>query len=486
MKKHRLSVPSLVLFVSTIFLFFSCKKVNESTELGGPLVPEIDNVTTFETFLATETDNRILEDTNFVGYQDPIAIGAITNDPEFGQTIGNGYFNISSPVYHAYPFTSRENLVIDSVVLSLRYSGIYGDSNSLQTVRVYEVAPTETSFNDDSLHRLNRADFATTGPELGSATFIPSRLKDSVSIIRKDTVKVANVLRIRLSNSLGQRFANFDTNNDPATGGFYNDTLFKQLFRGLAIKAEAGTGNGLAYFLPSNASTNLTVYYKATINGVLDQSSVVFTHRTGGQANTIRRTAGGGWATYLGNGTPADDKLYIQSTPGSFGSIRIPALSTFSNSVIHLAELVVSRLPSAQENIFTAPPILFLDHVSANDSVYTFPKDMQLELTPSQGAIFGTVNFNAFGGRIRPTDNKYHFNITGYVQDLVIGREANHTLRLSAPYFTEIRHKPLGNGNNFVAIPVANFVSNGRVVVAGGSHADPALRLQLRVVYSKI
>ena len=52
-------------------------------------------------------------------------------------------------------------------------------------------------------------------------------------IIRKpgDTIRISNVMRIRLDNSFGVRLKNYDTSN-----AYKSDSLFKTKFRGLAIK----------------------------------------------------------------------------------------------------------------------------------------------------------------------------------------------------------------------------------------------------------
>ncbi len=94
----------------------------------------------------------------------------------------------------------------------------------------------------------------------------------------------------------------------------------------------------LTYIEPSNTNgTTLIVYYRVKKGGTIDTTSASFFHllRTngivGGQANIIKRTPGGNWASYLANGIPNDDKIYLNTVPGSYASLRIPALDTFRN-----------------------------------------------------------------------------------------------------------------------------------------------------------
>jgi Domain of unknown function (DUF4270) len=302
--KNKITLFSFLSFVAILVLSMpACKKINEATELGAGLIPPIDNITTFETFLDIETDNQLFNDTTKVYYDDYMALGNISSDPEFGATHADAYFNISRSSYYNNPFIHKDSVIaIDSVILSLSYETAYGDTNSSQTFRVYEIAPN-AGFNDTSLYKYNQADFLTTGSELGSKSFQINKLDDSILHIRKrDTTKLANVMRIPLLNSFGVRLSEYDTTNS-ATGGYRTDSLFKALFRGFAIKADNG-GNVLTYIDPTNSEkTKLIVYYRLKIAGGLkDTTFAEFSHLTSGQANIIRRTAAGNWASYLANG----------------------------------------------------------------------------------------------------------------------------------------------------------------------------------------
>ena len=328
----RYSLAFLTLILVPFFFLVSCKKINQPTELGGNLLPGVDNVHTFETFLSTQTNNAPFYDTTRTSASDFGAIGAL-NDPEFGQTNASLYFNLSSTVYNSFPFkVDRQNvndpnyLSIDSMVLSLSYAGSYGDSNAPQTVHVFEIAQDPT-FNDTVFNPFTRPDINTTGSELGSTTFIPSSLKDSVPEVLKvgDTVRNANIIRIRFNNnSLAQRFASYDTIAGNPNSGFASDSLFRSLFRGLAIKSDNAVGSGnLSYIkIDDNTNTRLTIYFRSLRNGVKDTTALDFVHAANGQANIIVRSPSGNYGNYLTNGPGADDKIYLQSTPGSYAAIK--------------------------------------------------------------------------------------------------------------------------------------------------------------------
>jgi hypothetical protein len=478
-KYTKKAFPVIAIVSAVAILFSACRKINDATELGGGLIPPIDNIKTFETFLDIESDNLLFNDTNKVYFADLHALGYISGDTEFGTTKGESYFNISYPNYLIYPFYNKDSVVaIDSVVLSLGYDSYYGDTNSVQTVRVYEIAQS-AGFNDTTLFKYNQADFLTTGSELGSKSFQVKNLNDTILHIRKrDTTKLVNVLRIPLVNTLGTRFRNYDT-TFTANGGFRSDSIFKSLFRGLAIKAD-NSGNALTYINPSdNSNTKLTVYYQVRKNGTIDTTSVDFLHATGGQANVIRRTPAGGWNTYLANAGTNDDLLYIPGTPGSYGLLRIPALDTFRNVVVHRAEIIATPIRTPMDDMFPHQQALFLDRVSATgDSALTFDADMSL----SNNFTNFTYEINTFGGLIK-SDSTYRFTISRYVQNMVTNRTTNYKLRLYTPVRTFV-FSPGYNSSN--QIYVTDQPGYGRVVLAGGSYVNPAKRLRMRLVYSKL
>lgn len=474
--KSRILVLSIGSVFFTSLIFLSCKKINEATELGDDLLPAVDNVHTFEVALKAVTSNILIDDSTKVFYSDRVALGDIS-DPEFGRTHANIDFNITPSSFGSYPFLKKDSLAIDSVVLSLSYQGAYGDTvtNGIQTVRVFEI-DQNSGFNDTTLYKFRdpTSDFATTGPELGSATYTINKLKDSTTLIRgSDTSKVSNVVRIRLNNSLGDRFAQYDTTSS-ANGGFKNDSIFRTLFRGFAIKADP-TGNALSYFSLSDVSnTKLTVYFRTT-GASKDTTSFDFHHSANGQSNYINRQNGGNYLAYLNSG--AGDKIYLQSAPGSYVSIKIPALDTFGNKVIHRAELLAIKIPSASDGIFSPPSRLILDRTNklTPDTAFMLQNDLVADAT-------GNIGFSAFGGTLL-SDNTYRFNISRYVQSIVTKHEPNDTLRLYAPLRTTIYNSTF---KTYLVIPVIDAIAKGRVVLGGGSHADSLMRLRLRIIYSNL
>jgi len=485
-KKYKLAF--LVLGIS-FTAFFSCKKINESTELGGNLIPGVDNINTFETSLNTLTNNRLFNDTAKVGYSDLVAAGDV-NDPQFGKTHANFSFTVTPATLGVNPFV--DTLVsIDSVVLYLAYTGAWGDTalNGVQTLRVFEVAQGST-FADTVQYRYNdpASDFAVTTPgtELGSTTYtIRKAATDTISIRRRDTTKVAGVVRIPLSTSLGTRFSQYDTTSNPTKGGYHSDLsvaagkdgkIFRSLFKGLAVRSE-NTGNALAFFSLADTKTKLTVYYKTKVNKDTTLRSFDFVHRSDGRANYIRQDVGGSWSAHLNNTNPNDSLIYLQASPsGAYASIVIPDLSSFDNKVIHLAEIVGTIPPQYQSAIYTPPTQLFLERQRNDTLHYIFERDIPVN------SLDGSLSLENFGGNLK--SNSYRFNITRYVQNVVTRKEANDTLKLYPAFRTILRF-----GSNSTVLPLVQLlprVADGRAILAGGSFSDPAQRLRLRIIYSNL
>jgi len=279
---------------------------------------------------------------------------------------------------------------------------------------------------------------------------------------------------------------NYDTTNS-ANGGFYSDSVFQTLFRGFAIKSDL-TGNALTYFNIEDTSTKLIVYYH---HGHTDTSFVEFSHsyagitNPAGVADAFKRTPGGGWNTYLTNTDSNDNLLYIPSTPGSYSTVSVKGLDTMSNKVIHLAELVFPIAPSSSADVFTPQGQLFLDMFNpTKDTIFTIQNDFLI-------TSFG-YNFDLFGGVLKSYSGaqQYRFNISRHVQGIITRHEPNFTMRVYAPFETNVWYLPPGTLFKRTAtianIPIVPQIGRGRAVLGGGSNTNPAYKARLRIIYSNI
>ena len=131
MKQKQLALTLGVLFTSTLILLISCKKINESTTLGGDLIPAVDNITTFDTTLTVAAFNdtfTLTSDTTYYDRGNTHFLGQINNDPFFGKTDAKLFLELK-PGFYKFTFGNKpDSLHIDSVVLILDYVETYGDT----------------------------------------------------------------------------------------------------------------------------------------------------------------------------------------------------------------------------------------------------------------------------------------------------------------------------------------------------------------------
>jgi hypothetical protein len=487
-KKYSLAFSFLALIV---LANFSCKKINEATELGGGLIPPVDNVNTFDTSLSVEAFNGIFTDaedsTRSTGISEQF-LGMINNDPLFGKSQGTVFIELKPSFYpYSFPFKKDSLIQLDSIVMVLGYNSTYGDSTKAQQVAVSEIT---SNFRSDSAYLIRRNDFTLGGLLSPAKTFIPQTLNDSIFPIRE---QAANQLRIPLNTSFGQRLLNYDSTN-----AYRSDSAFKTYFKGFAVVPQNnGIANALIGLNLSDTNTKLAFYYRATINGVID-TGVVYFRATGlsATANYIKRDyAGSLLASYQGGSTP-DDQVFIQNTPGTYASLRIPGLQNLSNRVVHRAELIVEQVADPLDDLFTPPQFLYLDAKDTgltSTNYRTVPYDVGV--TPSGQyvnfiPVYSIANAGTFGmqGK-KSTDNSansiyvWTFDLSRYVQHVVTHTEPVYDFRLSSPYFFK---ELVGNSKSSLnaLIPINSNYGTGRVRVGGGNHATQKMRL--RIIYSKL
>ena len=487
----------LLFCLSLLFLAFSCKRINEATDLGGETLP--DGVNTFDTTLTSlQTYNHIfdpLKDSVRVGRSNDQVLGYISSDPLFGKTSAKMFLELK-PESYPWSFsgiTNKDSLEIDSVVLVLGWNRSYGDTTLPQRINVWEINPN-VDFRIDSFYTIRDPGFPHT-TLLGTKTFTPQNLKDSVKAFQDTTV---GQLRIKLDNSFGRRLLDYDTAH-----AYQSDSAFQTYFNGFEISSDETMGNALmAFGIYNNPKTKLAVYYRFKKDGVITPTVSYFLFTNSSASHNYVNRFGFSGTDLLAKSTndpppPAspveDNPIYIINTPGSYATIKIPALKDLSNRIVNRAELIVEQLWDPSNDKFPYPDALMLDVYDSALSEYKF---IPFDFTPSfpQGAAsgipnasFGLYGQNTVDGAGRPI-RVWKFNITRYVQNILTKQEPLHDFRL---YTTQnaigvIRAGVVSNTGtyNFVNILVNQQVAFGRVMVGGGKH--PTQTMRLRIVYTKI
>ncbi len=491
---------SFIVIISIVI--FSCSKF-DTTDIGGDLIPGVDNIKTFDTTLEIKTTQGIFDnDSTLVSSSNDLVFGRISNDPVFGTTTANLYTQFKPTSYPFYYGVVGDTITkFDSVVLSLSYKGYWGDT--LQPIQFQVKQIPQMANKWDSLYTTHDIRYAPPVSNIiGSATINFSNLsKFTVFSNKRDSIN--NVIRIKLDASFAQSIFEKDSTSSGAKNALFNDSAFRKFLNGIAIEATS-VGNGLLYTNLSDTATRLEVHYQ-TKNGskidtsyssfrVIDGSS--FSDIPSAVANYIVRNRSGSEMMNTAN----TDAIYIQSTPGSYANLKIPALDSLSNRVIHRAEIIVEQIPdfSGLSYNLTPPNFLYLDLVDTTPIISSSKwKPVYFDLNPNTtynpdniNTFFpsGGIDYGYFGGFIRTKQDAfsnyikfYNFNITRYVQQIVTKRVPNvnnYTMRLYSPFAINYPQYSLSYAANL------NRLAYGRVKVGSGTNAN--YKMRLRLVYSKI
>jgi len=481
---------AFILCFSLIFTFFSCKKINEATTLGGDIIPGADGVNTFEINLPVEAYNGlfdgITDSISMSGSEDHF-LGNISLDPLFGKTNAKIFLELK-PSFNSGKWTfsgivNPDSLHLDSVVMVLGWHGTYGDSTLPQRVRVYEMDQSN-DFRYDTAYQIREQVF-TYSNLLGSKDVIPASLRDSIKAFRDTT---ANQLRIKLSDAFGNRILK-GTGYD-SSGAYASDSAFRTYFKGFSLDTDPSFGNALmAFGVNSTSDTKLAIYYHYDKNGVSDTTVDYFTfNATSAHHNFINRNLTGTPILAAQGGTTPDDYIYLLNVPGSYATVKVPGLRTLDKTVIHRAELVMEEVYDNSDKIFIPPQTIYLDVFDSALLKYkAVPYDFILDNTGAGYGPFGVNGSNAldgFGNTIRT----WRFNLTRYVQNIITNKEPVHDFRVLSHrvVYDEYRTSNGNNTGDYVTygIPMNSLYAIGRVRVGGGNH--PTQKMRLRIIYSKI
>lgn len=463
--------------------------------MGDGLIPVVDNVNTFDTIITVESYNDSFQLTNVnplltdslrMPKTDIHILGKVTNDPLFGTTDAKIYLELK-PQNFKYAFENHsDSLFIDSVVLILDYVKSFGDTNALQTVRVFEIDQTPANvFKFDSSYLIRQVSFQYSNnlTDFGQKIFAPSSLNDSIRAYKDTTL---NQLRIKLQNSFGTKLLRFDSS---ATGAYFSDSAFRSKFKGFAI--ESTGGNALMGFNLASGKTKLALYYRYKNVPRQDTTVRYFTFNPiSANANYVTRNNYFGSPAQATFGGGQDDLVYLQNTPGTFARIRIPDLLNVSNRVVHRAELITEQIYHPSDLLFFRPEAIMLDVLDTALKNYRYlPFDFQYNQQSggTNSVQLGFAGKNGYDGAGNPI-TVWKFVLSRYVQNVLTRREPLHELRLltSLQVFDIYQPSILGGAGFIPPVGLNTSIAIGRVRLAGGNYADQTKKMRLRIVYSKL
>jgi hypothetical protein len=370
-------------------------------------------------------------------------------DPYFGITTASIYTQLRLP-FTGHSFGS--NVVVDSAVLTIALKGAYGDSTSVQTIRIHELLD---SINYDSTYYSNQV-LAFDAFPLATKSFV-AKPYDSVMV---DTVKYAPHLRFRLDQSAPSFIQKIIT---APTAALSNNTEFLKHLKGLYLTAElpSSSGKGTLMYINLEATlSELVIYYSNSDSSSQSFSLVIngacarfnnFNHHGYTHADPVFRQQVINKDTLLGQ-----QYLYLQAMGGVKTYLRIPELSFLNNTTkaaINEARLIISN--ADKNGKYSPPDKLILYEEDKSNDIYFLTEQYQGD--------------DYFGGTYNKSTGEYFFRITRYIQDITDGNR--HTDR----HLTLIASSPSVRGY--------------RLIFNGTQPFEPNRynqRLRLRVIYTKL
>jgi hypothetical protein len=458
-----LRIDLLTLLIS-LFILSSCKNqdgigLNPGQTLNGTLLVN-DNIVV----------NTVPEDSTYTNGLSKTPLGYF-NDPQIGTTESNIAMALSLPSSSAYTVPSG-TITIDSAVLVLRYAnGFYGDSlNSKYKVNVYQLTekPSAT-VNYYNTRKWNYNSSVLLGTKaFSSRTHTKFKITDIVTGA-KDTLKlVSPQVRVPISSA-------FIQNNlfGASSTVLASNTLFQDAVKGLFVtmdKNQVGAGGN---FMMAIDSSSVAIYYRAN-NGTTVDTAVV-SLPIAQRAAEIKHTYTASVQAVINNQTTSNNSFYVQGLLGLRTKISFPGLKNIitqagGDIVINRAELVIT--PTIGSTIpFPAQPKISLyqldiakQRVSLQDATTTDSRYMGVDI---------------FGGYYT-VNNAYHFIITGYIQDLMLGKTKDYGTYIGAVDYTNTQ------SIEFAATPQ----TAGRLIAAGTvtntAAADYPYRIKLNLIYTKV
>lgn len=415
-------------------VFYGCQKEDQS--LGSDLLPGIKLIETRNFKDSTSITAYTYTDDSIRVEKPRYSLLGSFNDPVFGYTNAAFSAQFRLPYYPKY----EKDAVLDSLILQMSYKYVYGDTITSQTVQVREL---NESLDYDAIYYSTYKIRDHAYPEiLGSNSFVPKFRHTST-----DTTE--QIIRVRMSPSLGNRLLKMDSLN------MVSNSVFLNYFKGLLIETAPLSRKGALLKIDGTSSVLVLHYHTAA------HDTLGFAYRlSGNSANVsgyIHDYSSTAFYSNLNKQTGEDSLVYLQPTGGTKVLVTIPSLSKWKDStnyIINRASLSV-RIDPVLSDIkrYEIPPQIYLKYIGIT------PKDTlhEKEIFPADADLSATY----YGGYYNSTTESYDFNITQHFQKVVQG---------------------LKNGDKLYLVAAQRNTSPSRVVLKNRFSSKPIL---LNVVYTR-
>lgn len=399
--KDKIKLPSFVLFLGFLLILSSCRK-NEDT-VGSDF---IDNLVGFD-----EASSDTASIVSYTTIYDSIPTWKLSyymlggmNDPELGTSNAAIVTQMDLPTQQFN--WSASSITIDSIVLQINYAGVssyYGNRNSAQTIKVYEITE-DLPNNTDEVYFSNRS-YTKGATPIGSWTgsFSEQQMGDSVTYTYNGVYNSwPSHIRIRLDDpTFVEKFKNANQ------GHFATTADFQSYIKGLMVLPESSSlaaGEGaIAYMNMYNSATSVVVYY----GGGTQRADFPIYKSTSIKANKYSHTHNVTIPIQPLNGGINKTTNYLQPLSGLKTRIMFPNLFDYvKNNKIAI----------------TGAEMIFTVDATKDTSVYKLPNQVRLLASDSVGRNDFILDFNNldgtsyYGGYYNGSTHEYKFNIIRQVQ----------------------------------------------------------------------
>lgn len=428
------------ILTATAFLLLiilnSCEE--DPTFLGRDLLPPTDDINTkFTEDIFIET--RVTEgEPQLTSLRSRLLLGSY-NDPNFGFSKADFMTKFA-----AGDTTVPEQIDIDSLVLRFNVEGFYGDTSSLQTLRVFEMTD---SLESDKVYYSDKR---------------PDGMYNPVELASKEISALDTIVTVKIDDpDFLQRFDEVDDSVYADFADFYD------FFPGLYITTDNISETGaIFYFDLTSTETFMNLYYQEndTTTRAIDLVILQTTPRVNSFYHDYQNSR---VSEYLGTDASLDTAVFISDMGGVNTRISFPEIEEWLDKqpvAINRAELY---LP-VEDSIFNG--------LSEND----YPTDLQL-LTfdgDDQTLIFDyriddSNNKDYYGGQFNSVEDVFIFNIGVHLQSYIEG-DVDHldlVLNASLPY-------------QFLPSNVPGNINANRVILKGPGAANK--KMKLKITYTEL
>ena len=433
----RAAMPA-IFFIILLFLVSSCKK--DKDIIGLEVQPAGDQLNVLFIDTSTLITSTVKED--FVRSDENISnlLGSYV-DPVFGYASSSVYTQFRL-ITNDVNFGNPSKLVVDSIVVSLKYKGYYGNLDP-QNFRIYEL--TESIYKD-SIYYSNDS-IAYDLNAVGSLLNHTPNVFDSVNV---GGTNEAPQLRIPLNNTFGQKII-----NESGSPNLANNDNFLSFFKGLYITTDnfqaAGNG-GILYLDLLSTISKLTLYYTDTTTQTTHSHNFVINENSARINHFQHDYTGTPVGTQLSDPSSGLEKVYVQSMAGVKAKISLPYLKNYAGNAsiaINKAELILPVEDDAGASVF-AP----------HEKLFVVALDSSGENTVIIDQLEGETYYN---GNYDSSTKEYRFNIGRHIHAVLKGERTDY---------------------GFYIVASGSAVNANRVILKGGG--NPVKKMKLQLTYTNI